>query len=315
MAERGRPRSTAGLEAALAARHFYILGRQKNEIADDLGISRFKVARLLEDARAAGMVHISVDMPSDIDVELGERVAARWGIRRCLPVATIGTEEDISAIVAQAAAHYLDDSLDEDDVVGLSWGRTLTETVSAMSTRNGADAVQLVGGIRAGTGSVGGAELVRRFAAITGGTAHALNAPFLVGSPEMAMTLRSESSLRDTIARYRDLSLAVVGIGSWQPPRTAILHELTVAEREALHAAGACADLCGVVVNADGTPIASGISSRVVGVTLEELGAIPQIVAVAAGAAKTTAVEAALRSGLISTLVVDSGIAQRLVAS
>lgn len=315
MAERGRPRNVAGLEAALVARRFYIMGKQKSEIADELGISRFKVARLLDDARDAGMVHITIDMPSEIDVELGEQVAARWGIRRCLPVTTLGADEDATAIVSQAAARYLDDTLSPDDVVGLSWGRTLTETVGAMTARSGADAVQLVGGIRVGVGTVGGAELVRRFAAISGGTAHALNAPFLVGSARMASTLRSEASLRDTVSRFGRLSLAVVGVGAWQPPRTAIIEEISATERDALLAAGACADICGVILDAAGRPLASSLSSRVVGATIDELRSIPQIVAVAAGAAKTAAVEAALRSGLVSTLVVDGGIARRLLSA
>lgn len=313
MAERGRPRNVAGLEAALVARRFYIMGKQKSEIADELGISRFKVARLLDDAHEAGMVHITIDMPSEIDVELGEQVASRWGIRRCLPVTTLGADEDATAIVSQAAAHYLDDVLGPGDVVGLSWGRTLTETVGAMSARTGADAVQLVGGIRVGAGTVGGAELVRRFAAITGGTAHALNAPFLVGSAQMAATLRSEASLRDTVSRFATLSSAVVGIGAWRPPSTAIIDEIGAAERDALLAEGACADICGVVLDVEGRPLRSALSSRVVGATVDELRAIPQIIAVAAGPAKTAAVQAALRSGLVSTLIVDSGIARSLL--
>ncbi|UJP09961.1 hypothetical protein L2X99_16595 [Microbacterium sp. KUDC0406] len=314
MAERGRPRNVAGLEAAVVARRFYIMGKQKSEIADELGITRFKVARLLDDAREAGMVHISIDMPSEIDVELGELVAARWGIRRCLPVTTLGADEDATAIVAQAAAHHLDDILDQDDVVGLSWGRTLTETVSAMSMRTGADAVQLVGGIRVGQGTVGGAELVRRFASITGGAAHALNAPFLVGSAQMAATLRAEASLQDTVSRFGSLSLAVVGVGAWQPPRTAIIDEITAAERDALLASGACADICGVILDTDGRPLDSSLSARVVGASIEELRAIPQTIAVAAGVAKTAAVQAALRSGLVSTLVVDAVTARQLLA-
>lgn len=320
MAERGRPRNVAGLEAALVARRFYIMGKQKSEIADELGISRFKVARLLEDARAAGMVHITVDMPSEIDIELGERVASHWSIRRCiavntLPGATDEADDDATAVVAQAAARYLDDILGPDDTVGLSWGRTLTETVRAMTLHSGADAVQLVGGIRVGAGTIGGAELVRRFAAVSGGDAHALNAPFVVGTEQMATVLRAEPSLSETVSRFGDVTLAVVGIGAWEPPRTAILDEIGADERAALIAAGACADICGVILDDDGRPIESGLSRRVVGATIAELRAIPQIVAVAAGSSKVRAVSAAMHSGLVSTLIVDRHTAEELASA
>lgn len=314
MAERGRPRNIAGLEAALVARHFYIKGKQKSEIADDFGISRFKVARLLDEARAAGMVHISVDLPTDIDVELGDRVAERWGIRRCLPAVARGSEgDDLTAIVAQTAARHLDEILEDDDVVGLSWGRTLTETVEAVARRSGADAVQLVGGIRTRHSGVGGAELVRRLAATTGGTAYPLNAPFVVGSRRMATTLRSEASLCETVARFRDVTTAVMGIGGWRPPQTAILDEVSEADRAALIGAGACADICGIVLDESGAPVSAELSSRVVGITPDELRRVPQRIAVASGEEKAPAVAAALRSRLVTTLVVDSGIALRLL--
>src|SRR2546430_13384582 len=45
--------------AARVARQFYLEGVSKVDIADRLGISRFRVARLLDSARDAGMVRIA----------------------------------------------------------------------------------------------------------------------------------------------------------------------------------------------------------------------------------------------------------------
>jgi DNA-binding transcriptional regulator LsrR (DeoR family) len=42
--------------AAAVARRYYLEGETKVEIAGQLGLSRFKVARLLEEARASGIV-------------------------------------------------------------------------------------------------------------------------------------------------------------------------------------------------------------------------------------------------------------------
>ena len=49
--------------AARVARQFYLEGVSKVDIADRLGISRFRVARLLESARDAGMVRIEIGLP------------------------------------------------------------------------------------------------------------------------------------------------------------------------------------------------------------------------------------------------------------
>ena len=97
--EQHRARAAVSLEAAMVARRYYIDDKQKNEIADEFGISRFKVARLLEEARASGIVRIYVDMPSEIDLPLGERVAARFAIRRVIVVRTSDDDSDSNASV------------------------------------------------------------------------------------------------------------------------------------------------------------------------------------------------------------------------
>ena len=48
-------RTTDVLRLGAIARDFYLDGKSKIEIAESYGISRFKVARLLEEARAAGV--------------------------------------------------------------------------------------------------------------------------------------------------------------------------------------------------------------------------------------------------------------------
>ena len=60
----------------VAARRYFLDGASKSEIAEELGISRFKVARLLEAARRDGIVRIEIGTPSDIDVELSTELTA-----------------------------------------------------------------------------------------------------------------------------------------------------------------------------------------------------------------------------------------------
>src|ERR1700677_171040 len=52
--------------AARVAREFYLKGVSKVDIADRLGISRFRVARLLDSARESGMVRIEIGLPGGV---------------------------------------------------------------------------------------------------------------------------------------------------------------------------------------------------------------------------------------------------------
>jgi DNA-binding transcriptional regulator LsrR (DeoR family) len=310
-----RARPAVSLEAAIVARRYYIDDKQKNEIADELGISRFKVARLLDEARASGIVRIYVDMPADVDLPLGERLAAAFGIPRAIVVRTVETAPDATAsLIGSAGADYLASVLKADDVLGISWGTSLTTVVDAVTALAPADIVQMVGGVRAAEMDVSGVELVRRLARTTGGRAYPLHAPLLVRTPSMAAELRSDPSLGDAIERFGRLSVALVGIGSWQPPRSSLYGEFTAAEREALVADGAVADLCTLVFDADGRVVESAALDRTIGVSADELRRVPEVIAVAGGEEKVDAIAAVLRSDIVTTLVTDSRTAEGLLA-
>src|ERR1700745_1624271 len=69
--------------AARVARQFYLEGVSKVDIADRLGISRFRVARLLDSARDAGMVRIEIGLPGgNLDAGLSAELCSAFGLRR-----------------------------------------------------------------------------------------------------------------------------------------------------------------------------------------------------------------------------------------
>lgn len=311
-----RAHPAVSLEAAIVARRYYLDDRQKSEIADELGISRFKVARLLDEARASGIVRIYVDMPADIDLPLGDQLARAFGIRRAIVVRSVdGSPEATLPLIGAAGAEYLRGVLDADDVLGVSWGRSLTSVVDVVSELPAIDTVQLVGGVGAGQMDVSGVELLRRLASVSGGRAFPLYAPLFVGTPEMAKALRLDPALGATTDLFARLTIALVGIGSWRPPSSALFSEFTAAERDELLARGATADVCTFVFDADGAFIDTAAHARAVGITLDEFRAIPEVIGVAGGREKADAIAAVLRSGVISTLVTDSETARRVLDS
>ncbi|MFC6356120.1 sugar-binding transcriptional regulator [Luethyella okanaganae] len=309
-----RDRPAVSLEAAIVARRYYLDDKQKNEIAAELGLSRFKVARLLDEAKASGIVRIYVDMPADIDLPIGEELARAFGIHRAIVVRTIDQAPDATgSLIGEAAAQYLGGIVGSDDVLGISWGTSLTGLVDAVATLAPADVVQMVGGVRAAAMDVSGVELVRRLTRKTGGRAYPLHAPLLVRSASMAEELRGDPSLADSIDRFARLSIALVGIGSWQPPKSSLYGEFTETERAQLLAAGAVADVCAVVFDADGVALRSPALERAIGISSDELRAVPEVIALAGGEQKIAAISAALRSGVITTLVTDSRTASALL--
>ena len=66
--------------------------------------------------------------------------------------------------------------------------------------------------------------------------------------------------------------------------------------------------------DADGQPVPSDLDDRTIGITLEELRAVPRVVGIAGGAEKVDAIRAALRGRLVDVLITDAGTAEALVA-
>ena len=300
----------------LAARRYFLDGASKSEIAAELGISRFKVARLLDDARRDGIVRIEIGAPPEIDVELSTELAARYSLRDALVVRTMDGPDDFKREqLGRACAELLTQTLEAHDVLGISWGRTLHSMVGHLSRLPACTVVQIVGSVPTLELDVNSMEVVRRVADCAGGPVYPLPVPLLVDSPEMAAALRSDPHVHKTIAMFDQLTKAVVGIGAWTASGSTVRSALPVELSAALDAAGAVADICSNVLDADGHEIrAGGLPGRLIAISPDQLRAVPDVVAIAGGAQKTPAILAALRSGLIHQLITDEEAARLLLA-
>src|SRR6185503_10754980 len=117
------PRGPAQLVlTASVARRYYLDGKSKIEIAEEFALSRFKVARLLEVARASGLVKIEISYPGEVDLELSGRLQARFGLTHSVVVDT--PDDDIHSLrhhLGIAAAALLTEIVTADDVLGMGW--------------------------------------------------------------------------------------------------------------------------------------------------------------------------------------------------
>src|SRR5881398_2788479 len=73
------------------ARRYYLENWSKSQIADRYGISRFRVARLLNQSRESGLVTIRIEDSGPIDTELSDRLRERFGLKHAIVVDTSST--------------------------------------------------------------------------------------------------------------------------------------------------------------------------------------------------------------------------------
>jgi DNA-binding transcriptional regulator LsrR (DeoR family) len=303
------------VSTVLACRRYFLDGASKSDIALELGISRFKVARLLDAALRDGIVRIEIDPLPEVDLELADELARRHGIRGAVVVRGIdGPAEFRNAQLGGACAALLGDALEASDVLGISWGRTLHAMAGHLPRLPACAVVQLVGSVPTLELDVNSLELVRRVSERATGPVFPLHVPLIVDSPETAAALRRDPHVAKSVAMFDRLTRAVVGIGRWGDGGSTVRAALSEADAAAVDAAGGVADVCSIVLDAEGGQVrAAGLPDRCIAIPAEQLRRVPDVIAIAGGADKAPAIRAALRSGLVHRLVTDDRTARLLL--
>lgn len=297
------------------ARRFYLDGASKVEIAEQLGLSRFKVARLLEEALSSGFVRIEIGSPGDLDLDLSARVAQQLGLRECLVVETTGdSPAQARDRLGSAAAAYVSEVVTEQDILGLPWAREVYAMVRALTSLAAHEVVQLCGAQQLPDEDASAVEVVVQAARIAGGRGHVFYAPLIVDDAEAAATLRRQPSVQQALAQAHRVTRAIVGVGRWGPGTSTIYDAVSPGVRTELSQQGVVGEITGVFFGADGQIIHPDLERRVVNLGAEGLLAIPHVCGIVLGPAKAPAVRAAIRGGLIDSLVLDSELGRVLLA-
>ena len=303
------------VRAASIARRFFIDGRSKSEIAEEFSVSRFKVARILEDARAAGIVRIEIRLPARLDASLAHRLRDAFRLRHAIVVDTPEQPEaQMRQQLAHAAAALLRETVTVDDVVGVGYGRTLTLMAEEIDGLAACPVVQLTGALLGVNTSENSVELVRRITARSGGPCYSIYAPQVLPDAKAAASLRQQPEVSEAYRRFGTVTKAVVAIGSWDPPRSQLYDSLPERQRTALRRKGVLAEVGAVLLDADGTQVATDFTERCISISGRQLRAIDEVVGVAGGTAKADAVRAVIAGGYAKSLVADSSLATALLA-
>src|SRR5512142_139388 len=268
--------------AARVARQFYLEGVSKVDIADRLGISRFRVARLLDSARDAGMVRIEIGLPGGtLDAGLSAELCSAFGLGHAFVFNSPDDDEQaLRHRLGEAAGQALMDLITPGDVLGMSWSRTLSGLTASLTQIPPCPIVHMTGAVPPPDGR-DLLDLVRGVARVGGGPAHVFYAPMILDDAQTAAAIRRQGDIAGAFALLPSVTIAVVAIGAWAPGLSTIYDAVTPDERAAL---------AGVFVGADGRPVTTPLDRRMIVTPGSALERIPFVLAVAYGAAKSHAV-------------------------
>ena len=296
--------------ATKAAWYYYMEDNTQAQIAEVMGISRAKVIRLLEEARAQGIVQFSFRKNDSQRVSAEQLLIDRFGLKDAFVVPTPLDSSAINQSIAQSAAHYVSDHLREDGYLNIGYGDTVSRMLGflAKNREESLNVVSLTGG-------------VSYYLPTVGTTAYSMRlfltpSPLVVSSRQVRDALLDEKSLQDvsTMTEYADMS--VVGIGAAVEGATVLRNGiLNEGERAVLKMQGAVGDILNHFVDKDGNLIQTEIEDRVISTDLDKLRQLKNVVGVAGGKDKVTAIKAVLNGGYLNVLITDSDTAAELLIS
>ncbi len=276
------------------------------QIARQIGVSTATVSRLLQRARAEGMVRIEVrDLV--VPAALAAALERRLGLRRAAV-----TEAAASRALAGPLATLLKTAnMAPGAVLALGWGRTIRSVLQAgLPPLPGVQVVPATGGMAQHQAHFQINEFARIAAEQVGGTACFLHAPVLPGAGTRASFL-ADPAIARTVALWDRIDVAVVGVGL---PHAQAAPEASVATPDEQRLVAAAGDVVRHYFDSHGELIAWEGADRLIAVSPAQLRRARLVIGVAAGTDKAQSILSAARAGLISALVTDAATAEAILA-
>ncbi len=306
---------------ARVAQMYHVEGRRQAEIAEIMHMSQATVSRMLKRAEAEGIVRTTVIPPPGTFADLETALRERYGLTEAI---VIDCSEDrdgaIMARIGEAAAHFLEVTLQQDEIIGVSsWSQTILRMVDNIHPLKNGKAkyiVQILGGMGEATVQTHATQLTARLAKLTGGEPRLLLVQGITSSREAKLVMLADPVVRGTMDLFGRLSLAIIGIGAVEPSELLARSGNVFSRQEMamLHDAGAVGEISFRFYDKDGKPVETPLNERVIGISLEDLKKADRVMALAGGESKTQAIAGALRLGVIDVLVTDKFTAARLTA-
>ena len=293
-----------------------IQGMTQAKAAETFGLTRLRVNKALSEARERGIVRVSINsaLRPCVELEAGLMDAFDLDAATVAPVGgdTFNPHNILGAALGQVLTRFL--ARDDVHLFGMSWGNTLNMATRFMEPLNRPDLeiTSVMGGLTKGS-DVNSYEITTRLADLCNAEHSYFTAPVYAASVTSRDILRDQKEFRGSIEKILQadgLALAAGDMAHSLLLADGLPEDITVEE---LKAAGAVGDIMGYFVDKDGAPIDHEINDRVLGIRLDDLDALPNVILAAGGTHKLPIIRAILRRGCVDHLVTDEHTARGLV--
>ncbi|MCO4096804.1 sugar-binding transcriptional regulator [Macrococcoides canis] len=298
------------------AKMYYEENLGQKEIADELDISRPTVSRQLNYAREMGIVEITIHDPYEKSDELARLIQEKYGLKEVIiKDVTNDRDETVLKAISECAAEYLSRTVKHNDIVGVSWGKTMFRVAELMKPLNlqGVETIQLKGGISYSDVVTNSHETLSLFAHSFNSIPRDLPVPVIFDNKEVKKLVSADRHIKSILNMAPKCNIAIYTTGTVRDE--ALLFKLGFFSKDEVKRlkTSAVGDICSRFYTKDGKTADRWVDDRTMGVTLDTLRKIPTSILVAGGNHKVEAIRGALYGKIPNVLITDSITARKLL--
>lgn len=304
------------------AKMYYIDNMGQQEIANQLGISRPQVSRILKEARETKIVDITLHMPCNVSAgSLALKLESQLNLKKVhiVEVHDISPDnmEKRMDMVTVYAAEYLTQLFRNPMNVGIGWGQTVYQTVMKMQhsvSKTDICFLPLVGNAGMGNPCYQTNSIVDRIAEKFKANKKFINAPAFISDPAVRQYIFNTNHLGNRDMIWNGLDVAYFSLGGVLKNSPAIMDaigdEKIVKKLLAKFPVG---DVLGNFINIHGESCLPDDDPICISIPENLLKKVPLRICSAIGTEKTDCIRIAAEKKFFNELITDSYTAEALI--
>lgn len=297
---------------------YYEANMTQSEIAQKFSTTRFKISKMLSDAKEKKIVEIIIHSTYEHNLALEADLKDSFDLKDVIVLDNSHSpNEDVLPFLGELGAKYLDSIIKENSIIGVAWGKALSNIIKNVhpSKKFHITVTQLMGSAAKNNPLTDSSELIIKLANSYDGKYQFIYAPMYIGNAYAKKALVHEPVINDTLFLASKSDIILTGIGTIDSIFSSSLWSNYFVKNEEKTALdlGAVGCICGHIYDINGCELDLDLNKKLIGIDLNSLHHTKYTVAVASGKFKAQAILGALRGKHINVLITDSSTAEKVI--
>ncbi|MFT8325178.1 sugar-binding transcriptional regulator [Oenococcus sicerae] len=297
------------------AHDYYLNKLSLGEISKKYHLSRYLIAKYLDDAISQGLIKITINAPQERNFELENKFRQLFAIENIFILKDSENPSLKNENVIAFAAKHIQSLINDSQIIGLAWGDTVYRVIDAFTPKVKENLVftQFIGENMKYKSAAGSGRMVEKVAAKYDAHFVTIAGPLYIVNNQIRELLKKEPAFDHAMSLTKKIDLIFCGIGTlssiesipaWNESKSIIFPNVDFENVAGM--------LYGRPYNSDGQFL-NIVNDKTFGLDIKSILQIPRRVAFTNSKFKARAMLGALRGKLLTDIIIDESIAQRIL--